>query len=193
MSPWLLTWLANYKRASGSGARPVLLKFHSQNSFEVRRRYSCRWLSRWAAKFSHRYFFRAWRTFRKNCWSLGKWWKIQWRVRGNFISIYKISRTLHGRFGIRILSSSAESISHEWAKRTSKRYFQYEYIIYNLFFNLNVSWALRLGFFIWYPMYIFYLFSYFLFIIFTNTRLATYAEQLKVFSVLIKKYCYHLF
>ena len=27
VSPWLLTWLANYKRASRSGARPVLLKF----------------------------------------------------------------------------------------------------------------------------------------------------------------------
>ena len=42
VSPWLLTWLANYKRASRSGARPVLLKFHSQNGFEVRRRYSYR-------------------------------------------------------------------------------------------------------------------------------------------------------
>ena len=30
----------------------------------------------------------------------------------NFISIYKINRTLHGRLGIRILSSRAESISH---------------------------------------------------------------------------------
>ena len=28
VSPWLLTWLANYKRASRSDARPVLLKFH---------------------------------------------------------------------------------------------------------------------------------------------------------------------
>ena len=79
MSPWLLLWLANYKRASRSGARPVLLKFHSQNAFEVRRRYSYWWLSRWAAKFSHRYFFRAWRTSRKICRGLGKWcWKIHW-------------------------------------------------------------------------------------------------------------------
>ena len=79
VSPRLLTWLANYKRASRSGARPVVLKFHLQNGFEVRRRYSYRWLSRWAAKFSHRYFFRAWRTFRKICGSLGKWcWKIHW-------------------------------------------------------------------------------------------------------------------
>ena len=31
----------------------------------------------------------------------------------NFISSYKIKRTLHGGLGIRILSSSAESISHE--------------------------------------------------------------------------------
>ena len=36
------------------------------------------------------------------------------------------NRTLHCRLGIRILSSSAESISHEWAKRTSERYFQRE-------------------------------------------------------------------
>ena len=33
MSPWLLTWLANYKRASRSGTRLVLLTFHSQNGF----------------------------------------------------------------------------------------------------------------------------------------------------------------
>ena len=32
----------------------------------------------------------------------------------NFISIYKINRTLHGRLGIRILSSNAESIYREW-------------------------------------------------------------------------------
>ena len=31
----------------------------------------------------------------------------------NFISSYKIKRTLHGGLGIRILSSSAESIFHE--------------------------------------------------------------------------------
>ena len=30
---------------------------------------------------------------------------------GNFISIYILNRTLHGRLGIRILSSRAESIS----------------------------------------------------------------------------------
>ena len=52
VSPWLLIWLANYKRASRSGARPVFLKFHSQNGFEVRRWYSYRCISRWAAKFS---------------------------------------------------------------------------------------------------------------------------------------------
>ena len=49
VSPWLRTWLANYKRASRSGVRPVLLKFHSQNGFEVRRRYSYWWLSRWGS------------------------------------------------------------------------------------------------------------------------------------------------
>ena len=59
VSPWLLTWLANYKRDSRSGAQPVLFKFHSQNGFEVWRRYSYRWLSGWAAKFSHWYFFQA--------------------------------------------------------------------------------------------------------------------------------------
>ena len=36
------------------------------------------------------------------------------------------NRTLHGRLGKRILPSSAESISHEWAKRTSERCFQRE-------------------------------------------------------------------
>ena len=39
----------------------------------------------------------------------------------NFISIYKVNRTLHGRLGIQILSSSAESISHEWAGRSLVR------------------------------------------------------------------------
>ena len=57
VSPWLLAWLANYKR----------------DSAQARGR-----------------FFR------------------------NFISRNKINRTLHGRLGIRILSSSAESISHSW-------------------------------------------------------------------------------
>ena len=32
----------------------------------------------------------------------------------NFTNIYKINRTLHGRLGIRIWSSRAESISHSW-------------------------------------------------------------------------------
>ena len=128
VSPWLLAWLANYKRASRSGARPVLLKFHSQNGFEVRRRYSYRWLSRWAAKFSHRYFFRAWRTFRKICRSLGKWcWKTHWKrikkkcclLCRNFISISKINRSLHGRLGIQISFSRVESISHSKMKFVS--------------------------------------------------------------------------
>ena len=35
----------------------------------------------------------------------------------NFICIFRINRALHGRSGIRILSSRAESISHEWEKR----------------------------------------------------------------------------
>ena len=46
----------------------------------------------------------------------------------NFISIYKINRTLHGRLGIRILSSRAESISHSFAPLNRERYFQHEKI-----------------------------------------------------------------
>ena len=46
----------------------------------------------------------------------------------NFISIYKINRTLHGRLGIRILSSLAESISHSFASLTRERYFQHSKI-----------------------------------------------------------------
>ena len=46
----------------------------------------------------------------------------------NFISIYKINRTLHGRLGIRILSSCAESISHSFASLTRERYFQHSKI-----------------------------------------------------------------
>ena len=38
--PWLLIWVPNYKRAFCLVARPVLLKFHSQNGFEVRRLYN---------------------------------------------------------------------------------------------------------------------------------------------------------
>ena len=41
----------------------------------------------------------------------------------NFISIYKINRTLHGRLVIRILSSRARSISHEWAKSSISNQF----------------------------------------------------------------------
>ena len=43
-----------------------------------------------------------------------KWIKKSCVLCRNFISIYKINRTLHGRLGIRILSSRAESISHSW-------------------------------------------------------------------------------
>ena len=42
---------------------------------------------------------------------------------GNFISIYIINRTLHGRLGIRILSSRTESISH--SLRSLVRRFQH--------------------------------------------------------------------
>ena len=52
-----------------------------------------------------------------NCTTLlfREWIKKSCVLCRNFISIYKINRTLHGRLGIRILSSRAESISHEWA------------------------------------------------------------------------------
>ena len=46
----------------------------------------------------------------------------------NVISINKINRTIHGRLGIRILSSSAESISHKFALLTRERYFQHSKI-----------------------------------------------------------------
>ena len=116
---WLLTWLANYKRASRSGARPVLLTFHWQNCFEVQRWYSYRWLSWWAAKFSHRYFFWAWGTSRKICPPPSPPPKKSCVLCRNFISIYKINWTLHGCLGIRILSSRAESLPlisfvHSW-------------------------------------------------------------------------------
>ena len=45
-----------------------------------------------------------------------------------FISVYKISRTLHGHLGIWILSSSAESISHLFASLTPEKYFQHSKI-----------------------------------------------------------------
>ena len=47
---------------------------------------------------------------------------------GNFISIYVINRTLHGRLEIRILSSRAESISHSFAALIRERYFQHSKI-----------------------------------------------------------------
>ena len=46
----------------------------------------------------------------------------------NFVSIYKINRTLHGRLGIPILSSRAESISHSFSSLTCERYFQHSKI-----------------------------------------------------------------
>ena len=46
----------------------------------------------------------------------------------NFISIYKINRTLHSCLGIRILSSRAESISHSFSSLTREWYFQHSMI-----------------------------------------------------------------
>ena len=54
--PWLLTWLANYKRASCSGTLPVILKFHSQNGFKMQRRYSYQWLSMSCQIFTSKFF-----------------------------------------------------------------------------------------------------------------------------------------
>ena len=63
------------------------------------------------------HYFAVWKMNKKSC--------VLCR---NFISIYKINRTLHGRLGIRILSSRAESISHSFALLTRERYFQHEKI-----------------------------------------------------------------
>ena len=46
----------------------------------------------------------------------------------HFINIYIINRTLHGRLGIPILSSRAESISHSFASLTRERYLQHSKI-----------------------------------------------------------------
>ena len=46
----------------------------------------------------------------------------------HFINIYIINRTLHGRLGIRILSSRAKSISHSFASLTRERYLQHSKI-----------------------------------------------------------------
>ena len=39
--------------------------------------------------------------------------KVVFYVGISLVQVYEINRTLHGRLGIRILSSSAESITHE--------------------------------------------------------------------------------
>ena len=57
-----------------------------------------------------------------------KWIKKSCVLCRNFISIYKINRTLHGCLGTRILSSHAERISHSFALLTRKRYFQHSKI-----------------------------------------------------------------
>ena len=57
-----------------------------------------------------------------------KWIKKSCVLCRNFISIYKINRTLHGCLGIRILLSCAERISHLFASLTRERYFQHSKI-----------------------------------------------------------------
>ena len=60
--------------------------------------------------------FRAWRTFRNIC------RKKNCVLCRNFISIYKINRTFHGRLGIRILSSRADRhFQHSKIKFASPR------------------------------------------------------------------------
>ena len=61
-------------------------------------------------------------------WPFWKWIKKSCVLCGNFISIYKINRTLHGCLGIRILSSHPESISHSFASITRERYFHHSKI-----------------------------------------------------------------
>ena len=65
---------------------------------------------------------------------------------------YKINRTLHGRLGIRIWSSRAESISHSFASLTRERYFQYSkikfvspsgHVISSIYFILNSISSVR--------------------------------------------------
>ena len=56
------------------------------------------------------------------------WLFRKWIKKVVFICIYKINRTLHGRLGIRILSSRAESIPHSFASLTRERYFHHSKI-----------------------------------------------------------------
>ena len=92
------------------------LRLPRRLGFEVRRRYSYRWLSPWAAKCSNRYFSELEEhsgifAEKKSC--------VLCR---NFISIYKINRTFHGRLGIRILSSRADRhFQHSKIKFASPR------------------------------------------------------------------------
>ena len=50
--------------------------------------------------------------------------KVKW-FGSSLHGVYIINRTLHGRLGIQILSSHAESISHSFALLTHERYFQH--------------------------------------------------------------------
>ena len=102
VSPWLLTWLANYKRAS----RSIILYYCLYFSFITLCPSFITFLyDRHFAMGDHFWIalFCCFENEKKSC-----------VLRRNFISIYKINRTLHGRLGIRILSSRAESISHSW-------------------------------------------------------------------------------
>ena len=133
VSPWLLTWLANYKRASRSGRFfccyrifPFLIRILT--FWNRKYKYCCLYFSfisplypsfitflwqifcdRWPLKLHSQFCCFESESKKKSC-----------LLCRNFISIYKINRTLHGRAGIRILSSRAESISRSFASLTRR-------------------------------------------------------------------------
>ena len=135
VSPWLLTWLANYKRASRSGRFFCCYKifpfFIRILTFWNRKyKYYCLYLSFITLYPSFITFL--WQHFaigdHFNCTTLlfRKWIKKSCLLCRNFISIFRINRTLHGRLGlrslVRILSAREDKI------RIPKRPFNILYI-----------------------------------------------------------------
>ena len=132
VSPWLLTWWANYCLYLSS------ITLHLTTF--LRQAFCDRW------PLSLHYFAVSKMNFKKSC-----------LLCRNFISIYKINRTLHGHLGIRILSSRVESVSHSFASLTRERYFQHSKIkfvsprghvissicISQLFILCPVAWIIR--------------------------------------------------
>ena len=60
------------------------------------------------------------------------------------MSIYEINRKLHGRLGIKILSSHAERISHSFPLLTRERYFQHSKIKFGSPRGHVISWFCKL-------------------------------------------------